>query len=269
MWTDPPGSSTMLRGSELHGIALTALLSAACVLGDNSYSGGESETGTSGSPPPPGTTGTSGGGPGSGGPSSGGSTDAGTGSSSTSGGPGTGTTGGDVRPCSHDIPAIRGHDIYITEDDLIAGVEKTYDITGDALHSHEVTLTEAHFVSLVGGETISVTSTLGGTPPNEHEHTLEIMCDWTPPDGTTSGDGDGDGSTTTNGSASGGTTTGGGTTAGGGTTTGGTTSEGAGSTGGAPKCVEGQATMCTCTGSDEGVQICQANGTYGPCDCGN
>lgn len=38
---------------------------------------------------------------------------------------------------------------------------------------------------------------------------------------------------------------------------------------GAAACVEGRAESCACSGEAEGVQICAADGTYGPCDCGS
>jgi hypothetical protein len=56
--------------------------------------------------------------------------------------------------------------------DVTAGVEKTYDITGSAPHTHMVTVTAANMASLKTGGTVMVQSTTGGA----HTHAVTVMC---------------------------------------------------------------------------------------------
>jgi hypothetical protein len=60
----------------------------------------------------------------------------------------------------------------VTAEDVEAGVEKTYNIQGDAGHDHTVTLTAEHFATLAAGETVTVTSS------NEiaHTHDITVVC---------------------------------------------------------------------------------------------
>jgi hypothetical protein len=72
------------------------------------------------------------------------------------------------------IEANHGHVIMVSKDDVTAGVDKTYDITGTSTHSHMVTVTAANFTTLKDnpGMTVMVTSTVGGA----HTHAVTIMC---------------------------------------------------------------------------------------------
>ena len=89
----------------------------------------------------------------------------------------------------------------------------------------------------------------------------------------TGGSGATGGTGTTGGSGGSGATGGSGTTGGSGGSgaIGGSGGSGAmggsGGTGGVPGCIPGQSIACACTNGLVGAQICQPNGTYGPCVC--
>ena len=72
------------------------------------------------------------------------------------------------------IDANHGHVLMVTSSDVNAGADKTYDITGTALHSHMVTVTAADFARLQSNANASVmvTSTLGSA----HTHSITILC---------------------------------------------------------------------------------------------
>lgn len=72
------------------------------------------------------------------------------------------------------IAANHGHVMMVSAADVSAGVDKTYDITGSATHSHSVTVTAANFASLQSNPdgSVVVESTSGGA----HTHTVTIMC---------------------------------------------------------------------------------------------
>jgi hypothetical protein len=72
------------------------------------------------------------------------------------------------------IDANHGHVLMVTSADVAAGLDKTYDITGTAIHSHMVTVTGADFMRLQSNANASVmvTSTLGSA----HMHTITILC---------------------------------------------------------------------------------------------
>ena len=92
---------------------------------------------------------------------------------------GGGTDSSIARNCamngtSVSIDANHGHVLMVTASDVAAGVEKTYDITGTAAHSHMVTVTAANFATLQSNAngSVQVTSTQGGL----HMHTITILC---------------------------------------------------------------------------------------------
>ena len=60
----------------------------------------------------------------------------------------------------------------VSKDDVVACVDKTYDIMGAAAHSHNVTVTAANFTTLQGNHQVMVTSTLGAG----HTHGVIVMC---------------------------------------------------------------------------------------------
>jgi hypothetical protein len=65
-----------------------------------------------------------------------------------------------------------GHVLEVTTEDIEAGVEKVYDIQGESLHPHTVTLTAAHFQALANGESVEVTSTVDAA----HDHMMRVVC---------------------------------------------------------------------------------------------
>jgi hypothetical protein len=72
------------------------------------------------------------------------------------------------------IDTNHGHVLMVTASDVAAGVQKSYDITGTAAHSHMVTVTAANFATLQSNAngSVQVTSTSGGM----HTHTVTILC---------------------------------------------------------------------------------------------
>lgn len=69
------------------------------------------------------------------------------------------------------IHGNHGHTLTVSKDDVAAGVDKTYDITGSSAHGHSVTLTAVDFAKLAANEGISVVSTVSG-----HSHTVVVNC---------------------------------------------------------------------------------------------
>ena len=64
-----------------------------------------------------------------------------------------------------------GHVLLVSADDVTAGVEKRYDVTGTSSHMHEVVVTAAMFAQLANKETV-MGSTVGGS----HSHDVTISC---------------------------------------------------------------------------------------------
>ena len=72
------------------------------------------------------------------------------------------------------IPAIRsnhGHTLTISHADVVLGIQKVYDITGSAGHSHSVTITPADFTSLISNKSVSTLSSNVG-----HDHIIDCIC---------------------------------------------------------------------------------------------
>ncbi len=68
-----------------------------------------------------------------------------------------------------------GHQLVVSKEDVVAGVEKTYDIRGtDTTHTHSVTITAADFQSLQKNLQAVEISTPGGTGP--HTHQITVAC---------------------------------------------------------------------------------------------
>lgn len=65
------------------------------------------------------------------------------------------------------------HDLSVPLADLTAGVEKTYESTGDS-HTHDVTLTATDFEALANGETVKKYSCLQN--PNYADHEWVFSC---------------------------------------------------------------------------------------------
>ena len=70
------------------------------------------------------------------------------------------------------IGTNHGHALMVDKADVVAGVDKTYDITGSSLHSHSVTLKAADFMMLAQNQQITLTSSMGGA----HTHTVTVTC---------------------------------------------------------------------------------------------
>jgi hypothetical protein len=68
------------------------------------------------------------------------------------------------------INGNHGHILNITQDDITAGIDKTYDIQGTATHTHSVTITAADFTNLKNKISISETS----TTTLSHNHLITV-----------------------------------------------------------------------------------------------
>lgn len=64
-----------------------------------------------------------------------------------------------------------GHVLEVKPADVLAGVEKTYDLAGSAGHAHAVTLTADDFKRIRAGEILRKPSTRDG-----HQHRLYVRC---------------------------------------------------------------------------------------------
>ncbi|MEZ4373784.1 MAG: hypothetical protein R3B07_23385 [Polyangiaceae bacterium] len=162
---DLEAQMNMTRGQFLRMalIAGTATLGTSLV-GCGGDDGGDGEGGSGG------TGGSGNGGSGNGGSGNGGSAGQATGGSAGNNTAGTGGGGG--ASCEASIVGNHGHELVVTQEDIDAGVDKTYDITGAALHSHSVTVTAADFATLAGGGSVTVTSTDAAA----HNHSVTVTC---------------------------------------------------------------------------------------------
>ncbi|MCB9586727.1 MAG: hypothetical protein H6718_15105 [Polyangiaceae bacterium] len=135
---------------------------------DGGGSGGNAGSGGSG--------GSNGGSGGTGNAGSGGTGNGGAGGSTGGTGGAGGATGGSggtgMTGCGATISANHGHVLMVSQADVDAAADKTYDIMGGAGHTHSVTITAADFATLAGGGSITVTSTTGAA----HMHTITVMC---------------------------------------------------------------------------------------------
>ena len=87
------------------------------------------------------------------------------------------TTGPGVDILDNHLPSGGDHELVVSPADVVAGVERTYDIRGDNVgHTHTVTLTAAHFRSLQDGDPISVRSSNNGPVGIGHDHTIDLSC---------------------------------------------------------------------------------------------
>ena len=64
------------------------------------------------------------------------------------------------------------HVVVVPLADVDAGATKTYTLTGNTDHSHNLTITGAQFTQIKNGQTLSLTTTSGGA----HTHTVSVMC---------------------------------------------------------------------------------------------
>lgn len=72
---------------------------------------------------------------------------------------------------SSNIGGNHGHTLSVSATDVTSGIEKIYDIQGSSAHSHQVTVTAAHFVTLASNQSVVITSTSAG-----HTHSVTISC---------------------------------------------------------------------------------------------
>jgi len=154
--------------------------------GDDESGGSSSGTGgsgTGGSGTGGGGTGATGtGGSGTGATGTGGSATGGQGGSSQSGGAGGSSQGGGGGQSAGDclangtdvaIAGNHGHSMTVSAQDVMDGIEKTYDMPTP--HAHAVTVTVADFADLAAGTSVMATSTLGGQGQG-HTHVVTISC---------------------------------------------------------------------------------------------
>lgn len=73
--------------------------------------------------------------------------------------------------CMDTISGNHGHEIVVLDEEIVAGVEKVYDIKGSSPHTHTITLTPADFADLAAGKTVVKVST-----PSPHTHDVTIRC---------------------------------------------------------------------------------------------
>jgi hypothetical protein len=71
------------------------------------------------------------------------------------------------------ITANHGHVLIVSKADVMAGVDKTYDIMGTALHTHSVTITAAMFATLAANTAGGVMTTSSVTL---HSHPITVVC---------------------------------------------------------------------------------------------
>jgi hypothetical protein len=70
------------------------------------------------------------------------------------------------------ITQNHGHVLMVTIDDVLAGVDKTYDIMGTSLHTHSVTITAADFAMLQTNQSITTVS----SSSDAHTHGIVVLC---------------------------------------------------------------------------------------------
>lgn len=79
---------------------------------------------------------------------------------------------GGTSACSSTIAANHGHVLTVSQADIDAAAEKTYDIEGSADHPHSVSLSADDFANLASGVTVSVTS----STDDGHSHQVTVTC---------------------------------------------------------------------------------------------
>lgn len=70
------------------------------------------------------------------------------------------------------IASNHGHVLVVTQAEVQAGADKTYDIMGTALHTHSVTVTAAMFAKLASNMSVTTVSTTG----SNHTHNITVVC---------------------------------------------------------------------------------------------
>ena len=82
---------------------------------------------------------------------------------------GANTASGD---CTELISDNHDHVLQVTHEEVLAAVEKTYDIKGGATHNHRVTITVANFATLASHGSVILVSTV----TSSHSHTITVSC---------------------------------------------------------------------------------------------
>ena len=70
------------------------------------------------------------------------------------------------------IGGNHGHTLVVSQADLAAGVEKSYNIQGSSAHPHTVLVTSAMFTTLKSSRTLQTTSTSNSS----HTHSVTVSC---------------------------------------------------------------------------------------------
>ena len=65
-----------------------------------------------------------------------------------------------------------GHVLVVSKQDIAAGVDKTYVMTGDPSHTHNITLTAADFAELQKNVGVGEVTTIN----SGHDHQVTISC---------------------------------------------------------------------------------------------
>lgn len=88
--------------------------------------------------------------------------------------PGSGTGGANClqNGTASAISNNHGHALTVSKEDVAAGTQKTYSITGSADHPHQVTVTAAQFATLAANNPVTVTS----TTDDGHSHDVTVTC---------------------------------------------------------------------------------------------
>lgn len=71
------------------------------------------------------------------------------------------------------IGTNHGHTMAVSKADVMAGVDKTYDIKGASAHFHNVTVTAAMFAMLQQNTTVMTVSDVGDSA---HTHAITVVC---------------------------------------------------------------------------------------------
>lgn len=70
------------------------------------------------------------------------------------------------------IGSNHNHTMVVPAEDVAAGVDKSYDITGTSNHPHTVVLAATDFAKLANGEMVTVVSSYD----DDHTHTVYVHC---------------------------------------------------------------------------------------------
>ncbi|GAB5542339.1 MAG: hypothetical protein RLO52_47080 [Sandaracinaceae bacterium] len=72
-------------------------------------------------------------------------------------------------------PPGNRHSIDVPIADVMAGEERTYDITGESRHPHTVVVTPDHFARIAAGERVVITSS-EDMGVDLHDHDVTLFC---------------------------------------------------------------------------------------------